>query len=363
MEFSTASENTVQIVWWIGLATNILVILVMLQVLAFRRLVIFRERKRQRVEKFWQPILLESIVSGPRQVPRLKKADAYEFLTLWNHLYESLHDHRVEKLTEAARMAGADIAARQFLKETGVRKRLMAITALGNLRDKDSWDELEKLVLQANATLSFTAAQALMQINAGKAIEIVMPLVVSRTDWALEGVSAMFKKVGADRISLPLSKAVVAACRTDRPTRDANTSARRAPSLIHLMRRAHPRFLTYVVRYVLLTVTDMETIAAALRVYNDPSILPMVRQLLGDERWQIRVNATNAIGRMGTEQDERLLIGGLRHKEWWVRYRSAQALAALPSVDMKKLENYAAAQTDKFACDILRQVVAERRLI
>lgn len=363
MEFATNSENTVQIVWWIGLATIILVVLVMLQVLAFRGIVVFRERRRKRVGKFWHPILLESIVSVPRQVPRLKKADAYEFLTLWNYLYESLHDHRVEKLNEAARMAGADIAARRFLKKTKTRRRLMAVMALGNLGDEESWGALEKLANWTEANLSFTAAQALMQIDAEKAIKIVMPLVASRTDWTREAVSRMFRKAGADAISLPLSKAVIAACRTDSLTPDADALGQHAPRLIYLMRRAHPRFVTYVVRYVLLTMTNIEAIAAALKVYDDPAILPAVRQLLSDRCWEIRVNAANAIGRTGTEQDEKLLIGALQDKEWWVRYRSAQALASLGSVNMEKLENYAAAQTDDFARDILRQVMAERRLV
>ncbi len=365
MAFVTASENTIQIVWWIGLAINICVGLMMLQVLAFQGIVFYRERKRQRAMKFWQPILLESVVSVPLQISRLKRSDAYEFLTLWNNLHESLYDNQVEKLNETARTAGADIAARRFLKKGSVRKRLMAVRMLGNLRDKESWNALEELLSQVDATLSFTAAQALLQIDAEKAVKIVMPLVASRTDWTHEAVSLMFKKVGADVISLPLSKAVIAACRKNCPAQETDTLVQQVPPsrLIHLMRFSHPRFVTYVVRYILLTMTDMETIAAALKVSDDPAILPAVRQFLSDERWQIRVNAANTIGRTGVAQDEQLLISALHDKEWWVRYRSAQALASLPSVDLEKLENIAAAQTDNFGRDILRQVMAERRLV
>jgi hypothetical protein len=356
------SEDITQIIWWIGLATDICVGLMMLQVLTFRGIIVFRERERQRVEEFWQQILLESVVSvPPPRIPLLKKADAYEFLTLWNYLHESLHDTQIEKLNEAARMAKADVAARRFLKKTNVRNQLMAVVALGNLRDEESWDALEKLVGQPNTTLSCTAAQALMQIDAKKAIKIIMPLVASRSDWPLEAVSTIFKKAGADVISFPLSKTVILACRTNYQTQDAGPSLQHVPRLISLMSLAHPRFVTYVVRYILLTMTDIEVIAAALKVYDDPAILHVARQMLSDERWQIRVNAANAIGRTGgTVQDEKLLIEALQDKEWWVRYRAAQALASLPSVNLEKLENYAAAQTDDFARDILHQVMAER---
>lgn len=362
--FATASENTVEIVWWIGLATNACVVLMMLQVLAFRGIVVYRERKRQRVERLWEPILLESVFSVPAEIPSLKKADVYEFLILWNYLHESLRDEAVENLNIAARVAGADAAARRLLKKGNIRQRLMAATALGNIRDEESRDALEKFVSHADATLSLTAAQALMRIDAKNAIKIVMPLVAERTDWSLEAVAAMFKKAGADIVSLPLSKAIVAACRRDAAPNESVTKLHvHAPRLIYLLRLAQPRFVTYVIRYVLLRTTDVETITAALKVYDDPTILPTVRELLADSRWQVRVNAAQAIGRTGTAQDEKLLIKALRDKEWWVRYRAAQALANLPSVDSEKLELYAAAQTSKFSRDILRQVVAERRLV
>jgi len=365
LEFATASENTVRIVWWIGIATNLCVVLMMVQVLAFRGIVVFRERKRRRVEKLWEPILLDSVTAVPKRVPRLRAADSYEFLTLWNYLHESVRDEAGEKLNETARMAGADAAARHFLKQGNVRKSLMAMTTLGNLRDEDSRDALEEFVGGSDATLSFTAAQALMRIDAEKAVKILMPLIARRMDWSLEAVAAMFKKAGADVISLPLSKAIVAACVKDEAIQDKGVAGLHihAPRLIYLLRLAHPRFVTYAVRFVLLTTTEIESVIAALKVYDDPAILPTVRALLDDSRWQIRVNAAQAIGRTGTADDEKLLLGALHDTEWWVRYRATQALANLPSVDSEKLEHYAAVQTNEFSGDILRQVLAERQLV
>ncbi|MDQ6785272.1 MAG: HEAT repeat domain-containing protein [Acidobacteriota bacterium] len=361
--FATASDNTVEIVWWIGLAINACVVLMMLQVLAFRGLVVFRERKRLRVKQLWEPILLDSVFSVPAEIPSLEKADAYEFLVLWNYLHESLRDEAVENLNVAARGAGADVAARHLLKKGNMRKRLMAATALGNIRDDESRDALEKFISHADATLSLTAAQALMQIDAKDAIKIVMPLVSERMDWSLEAVAAMFKKAGADVVSLPLSKAIVASCCKDAALNKSVTKLHaHSPRLIYLLRLAQPRFVSYVIRYVLLRAKDVETVNAALKVCDDPTILPTVRKLLADSRWQVRVNAAQALGRTGTARDEKLLVKALRDKEWWVRYRAAQALANLPSVDSEKLELYAA-QTSKFSGDILRQVIAERRLV
>jgi hypothetical protein len=363
LAFNIASENTVNVVWWIGVAINIFAVLLMLQVLAFRSLVLSRERKRQRVEKFWQPILLESVanIRGLR-IPHLNHSEAYEFLTVLNSLYESLHDRSVERLSAAAIAAGGDIAARGFLKNRNIRQRLMAVTALGNLRDKESWNLLVQLADQPNdPILAFAATQALVQIDPQKGIGIAVEFVASRYDWPLEAVSTMFENAGRDVISVPLSIAVLAACRAEVHL-GANPAVRHAPRLIYLMRLAHRRFITHVVSHVLLTMTGVEVVAAALKVLNDPLSLPVVRRLLRDERWQIRVNAANALGRTkGTPQDERLLIGALHDNVWWVSYRAAQALVGLPTVRRKKLEAYiSSGQMDDFACDMLRQVMAEK---
>jgi len=44
-----------------------------------------------------------------------------------------------------------------------------------------------------------------------------------------------------------------------------------------------------------------------------------------------------------------------------VRYRAAQSLAALPFHQEEDLERLWAAQSDRYAKDMLRQVLAERR--
>ena len=65
---------------------------------------------------------------------------------------------------------------------------------------------------------------------------------------------------------------------------------------------------------------------------------------------------------IGTADDASILIALLSDAQWWVRYRAAQALARLPSVDVPKLESIQAAQSDRFARDMLSQVIAEVHL-
>ena len=54
------------------------------------------------------------------------------------------------------------------------------------------------------------------------------------------------------------------------------------------------------------------------------------------------------------------LCRALSDPQWWVRYRAAQALCALPRADLAKLQALTQQLTDRFAADILRQALAER---
>jgi HEAT repeat protein len=56
------------------------------------------------------------------------------------------------------------------------------------------------------------------------------------------------------------------------------------------------------------------------------------------------------------------LIPLLSDKEWWVRYRAAQALSRLPSMRSPRLKSIQAKQRDPFARDMLAQVIAEIEL-
>jgi hypothetical protein len=52
----------------------------------------------------------------------------------------------------------------------------------------------------------------------------------------------------------------------------------------------------------------------------------------------------------------------LADPQWWVRYRTAQALEHLFRDDAGRLERVRDAQEDRYARDILTQVMAERAL-
>ncbi len=104
---------------------------------------------------------------------------------------------------------------------------------------------------------------------------------------------------------------------------------------------------------------DVEVLIAALRIAADPRLRSFVLNLARHENWRVRMQAARTLGRIGQPNDIVTLIDLLSDREWWVRYRTAQALASLPFLDRTQLQALADAAADRFAGDMLRQVLAE----
>jgi HEAT repeat protein len=74
------------------------------------------------------------------------------------------------------------------------------------------------------------------------------------------------------------------------------------------------------------------------------------------------MQAATLLGRMGHAEDAGRLEKLLGDAEWWVRFRAAQALVRLPGVGARNLEQIRMRLIDRYARDILGQVVAETRV-
>ena len=71
----------------------------------------------------------------------------------------------------------------------------------------------------------------------------------------------------------------------------------------------------------------------------------------------MRVAVARALGRLAAPQDRALLLELLGDESWWVRYRAARALAALPFINIAELREEL---DDRDAVRMLDHVVAER---
>jgi len=108
-----------------------------------------------------------------------------------------------------------------------------------------------------------------------------------------------------------------------------------------------------------LSSRDIEIVLAALRLARAPGVLDDVRRHLASADWRARVQAVRALGELGDRSDVARLRTLLSDPQWWVRYRAAQALLALPfltEAELAELRN----EGDRYAADMIAQVSAEQ---
>lgn len=352
MAFGTDSNTVLQVAWWTGAASVALVVLLMIEIVFLRTLLVRRKRRVTRLHEMWQPILVESLERIPEFLPAPpSKADAFEFLLLWNYLQESVRAGDAgEKLAVVARRLDANRQALKMLNQRGLRKKLLAIQTLGWLREISAWEKLHSILGCSDPVLSLCAARSLMRIDTQRALPLILPIIARRSDWSMAVVGAMLKDAGADAISGPLARAVLLI-----PTVQV-------PRMLRFLELAHPHATVSAVRQLIGSTSDMETITACLRILQFPDDLPIVRRFLKDGRWQIRLQAAVCLGRIGTPADVSSLSHACGDLEWWVRYRSAQSLANLPFITSEKLDAISESHPNEFASDIIRQVIAEREV-
>jgi HEAT repeat protein len=134
------------------------------------------------------------------------------------------------------------------------------------------------------------------------------------------------------------------------------------PKMIRFLDLMLPSQSNPVVRRMLTKYEDKEIIFACLTVYRDVENLQRVRHFLTHDDWEVRMQAAVCLGKYGSQEDIDFLVSTTEDPEWWVRYRSAQALARIPEVSLEKLKEIARHHSNPFSHDVILRTVTEREV-
>jgi HEAT repeat protein len=305
-----------------------------------------RARQQDRIERVWLPILTAEAEEMPA-MPTLGRRDVIPFLILWNHLQESFVGDIKHHLNAVAGVVGVDLTARQMLRGRNLRQRLLAVSTLGHLADRAAWDALGRMTRHPDSLLSLAAARALTRIDPSAALPLILPRIAERDDWSRNYVLSMLSELGANVVSGPLTSAALQA------------PPGQVQRLLQYFSVAHVADAVPVVRSIIGRTDNVECLAACLRVFADVEDLDTVREYLHHPSWQVRVQAVNVLGHLGSADDYACLTSLLSDPEWWVRYRAAQTLCTLPGIALSKLTLLSTQHDDPFARDMLVHVLAE----
>ena len=351
---SSDSASIVFAARWGSVVLTAIVLLMMAYILGLRALLLLRERRYAKLAARWTPIFLDAGTRASAALPGVRAAERFLFLILWNNLREQHGEdagvcRSMERVAAAARI---DRLARRLLRRRSVRKKLLAIVTLGQLRDRHEWRRLCRIARSAHPLLSLAASQAIARIDPAEASGTVVSLIVGHADWPAAKVATLLEELGPDRISEPLARAVLQAPEPHRAR------------LIPLLALCHYSSALLAVRRMLREPHLDEVIAPCLQVigkFAHHQDLPLLYRSLTHPRWHVRATAASCVGRMGRPTDQEKLTPLLTDRQWWVRYRAAQAIVGLTPQDAERLRDIRNALSDRYARDILTQAIAEAR--
>ncbi|SFG46731.1 HEAT repeat-containing protein [Duganella sp. CF458] len=345
MDYKLPSDVYLQVAFWTGAGALVLTMLVGLEIIRLRLSMRRVQRREQELTLKWRPLLNAAIAGEPvGNLPALLRRDGLLFIKLWLHLQQAVRGEASEGLNGMARRLGCDKLARELLAGGNRAEKLLAILALGHMRDQQSWAALARTAHSADSASSVHALWALVQTDAARAAHEMAPHLLRRVDWPLSQLANILQNARAEwqpvlaealaRVTpaeLPHALRLLAALRMDLP-------------LVQL--RSH------------LASNDQEVVLAALRMSHVPGAVDDVRRHLASEDWRVRLQAVRALGEMGDLSDVARFRGLLSDPQWWVRYRAAQALLALPFLTQEELAELRNAG-DRYAADMIAQVTAE----
>lgn len=340
------TDSFVTIALWTGAIALGMTLLLACQIVLLRVELRRHQRREALAVARWRPLLNAAIVGEQPALPALPSHERIHFMRLWVHLQGSLRGDATLALNAMARALGVDELARRMLARAPRDERLLAALVLGHLADRAAWDRLLPLAQAPDSALSLTALWALVRVDPHAAADYLTPLFIEREDWALSHVAGILQQAAAPTAAV-LGRILPTLPDERLPRALRIAEALRVPLPGPVLAGA-------------LQSGAIAVVIAGLRSVMTPETIAEVRGLLAHPDWQVRVQAARALGRIGSRDDAPRLTALLGDPQWWVRYRAAQALRELPALTCADMEAVRASLTDRFALDMLDQVLAEQ---
>lgn len=347
--FANSTDTLVQFGLWASIGAVGITISLVIYIIIFRIIQLWRQSAQRRFMKIWRPVLALCPTAMPDTLPKLSSHDQLNMLSLWNHYYNIIHGDASGNLVVLADRIELAKIARMQLFRADQRHQLIGILTLGNMASREDWPLLDRFIHQPNTNLSLVSMRALFQINPHRALQTMLPYLVSRTDYPVAQVANLLHKLPSDESCPQLTLHMVL------------NLDRGSSHILRLMEACDCSINRQILTAIIKKQPDDHIISTALALVSDPKALELILPYTKHERWHLRVHAATALGRLATRGHLSILIELLSDREWWVRFRAAQAITKLPFLSSEELEQMQLGLDDRYASDMLEQAMAEQQ--
>jgi HEAT repeat protein len=337
-----------------ALATGAVTLALFAAVLVLRMIHVRQQRRLERLRAAWWPIFAETASSGELAtdvpLPKLRRRQKVLLLREWSRFRSLVLGQAALSLNALAARLDLLPLARRRMRRRSIHARLLGLQTVGQMRDGISWSYIDGLLEDPNIAVSVTAATALTEIDADRGIPRIIPLIGRLQRWPRTQVGRILNRAGPGIVSARLCREI------------ADAPADQAILMLQFAESAHSGDINAVAEKLLRTRDEPALLSAALKAVRGRVCPERVIELTRHDVWYVRMQAASLLGRTGNHEDFAALEPLLGDREWWVRYRAAQALVGSPYLGPNALRRIAARQKDRYARDILQQALAEKGL-
>jgi len=339
-------DLTLLLARWLAWSTLALVALMVLGLLLLRWV---RWRRAPRLAAFeaeWLPRLTACALGDvvvPMSVARWQQ---WPFLQLWLHAQMSLQGTSRQRLAALGLAMGCGPMALRRARSPHLSERMVGMLALGFMGEVEHVPLLLQRLAEGGAQQPVYAGRALMEIDAQTHADAVASALLISPGLDMSLASIMLKPFRA-----PLAQALLR--QTPHP------GEARALPWLRLARALRLLLPSTLLLPFVQQDQDIECLIAAIRlVQGEQGAGPVAAQSRHSD-WRVRAQAARALGFIGGTHESTVLTQLLTDTQWWVRYRSAQALLRLPGMNAERLLGCAQTTQDRYALSMAQAVIAE----
>lgn len=340
---------------WVVVGVAVLVALLLAACLAFAVATVFlrmrnnrNSRRWARLERLWEPILLETIVGTlPPAVLRSKveRSDELFFLTFILRYARRLKGPEREMVTALAQPFLARVA--RSVGRSGPESRARVVQILGALGMPEYADVVAHALDDRSPLVAMIAARSLFSGQFPSHFSKVIARLERFSLWSRPFVASMLASGG--RAGAVLLRELLAD-----PTQPGPVRAVAADAL----RELHDIEAVDMAAAIASEETDFELLAACLRIIarvGNPGQIPVILGLVDAPNIGVRGAALGALTAVGGPSEVPVFMRALDDPSPWVALKAARGLAALGA--RTALEQFAASEEPRAA--LIRQVLQE----
>lgn len=316
MEFVSSSDQTLNGVLYLSVAFFIASVGALLLCFLMRRRRLKNQAHSDRVEAEWQQLCFQALMSDrPDTLPPMNQRDLNDVVEIWLQTLDRVRGADAAKgLVRLGEWLDLSNRLLPLLKSGDMDEKLLAIMALGQLKERRALPVILQNLDNPYPLLSLAAMKAFMDI----APEEGLPELMQRIDtpgWPLGRIrhllhsaprhlQTQYLSVAAETLSrqqLPHLMELVFALAPSESSQVANDCLRRFPTCSRLMQ-------------------------TVLKHSADPLFLPLARACCKSDLPELRSESLLALGRLGAREEEARLMHHLNNDTWLNQQSAARSL-------------------------------------